>query len=149
MKRLPNETLENAIGVYKTAVEACQNHNIDEEDYNPILDKVTIKFLEELQAYRAIGNVEDLKAMKANGSFTGIELANIAVNLQKLKSYIEAEEQGKLVQIECKCQDCVYWSDTVAGATEHVKLCIIGGYMVEKNGYCTYGEKKLEGEDHV
>lgn len=66
----------------------------------------------------------------------------------KLKEYEDAEEQGLLVRVECRCKDCVHWSDMVAGATEHVKLCTIGGYMVGKNGYCLYGEKKLKGEEH-
>lgn len=39
------------------------------------------------------------------------------------------------------CKDCKHWADKVAGCTEHVKLCTIGGYMVGKNGYCVYGEK--------
>ena len=66
--------------------------------------------------------------------------------ITKLADYEDAEEQGKLVQIECHCKDCIYWSDTVEGATEHVKLCIIGGYMVGENGFCTYGEMKVKGE---
>lgn len=56
----------------------------------------------------------------------------------------DTEEQGLLVKIDCHCKDCVHWSDMVAGATEHVKLCTIGGYMVGHNGYCVYGEKKLK-----
>ena len=64
--------------------------------------------------------------------------------LVKLAEYEDAEEQGLLVKVECHCKDCVHWSDMVAGATEHVKLCSIGGYMVGKNGYCVYAEKKLE-----
>ena len=85
--RLPDETLENAINVYKTAVEACKN--VEEEDYCPALDIVTIRLLEELQQYRGIGTVEDLKTMKENGAFTGIELAQIAVNQMELKKYQE------------------------------------------------------------
>ena len=60
--KLPNETLENAIGVYKTTIDVCQN--VDDEDYNPNFDKVTVAFLEELQQYRAIGTVEEFKALK-------------------------------------------------------------------------------------
>lgn len=47
------------------------------------------------------------------------------------------------VEIECHCKNCVHWTDMVAGATEHVKLCTIGGYMVGENGYCVYGEQAL------
>ena len=68
--------------------------------------------------------------------------------LKELKEYRDTEEQGLLVRVECRCKDCVHWSDMVAGATEHVKLCTIGGYMVGENGYCSYGEKKLKGEEN-
>lgn len=63
--------------------------------------------------------------------------------IDKLAKYEDAEEQGLLVKIECHCKDCVHWFDRVAGATEHVKLCTVGGYMVAKNGYCVYAEKAL------
>lgn len=62
----------------------------------------------------------------------------------RLCDYEDAEEQGLLQRIECRCKDCVHWSDKVAGATEHVKLCTVGGYMVGKNGYCVYAEKRVE-----
>lgn len=34
---------------------------------------------EELEQYRAIGKPEELKQLKANGAFTGMELAQIAI----------------------------------------------------------------------
>lgn len=95
MERLPNETLKNAIGVYKTTVEACKN--IDGEYYNPTLDKVTIKFLEELQQYRATGltptMIEDLKK--------GINKAHKAAleNAHLLDEYKVLEEQGLLLRL--------------------------------------------------
>lgn len=52
MERLTNETLDNAINTYKTVIEACDN--IDDEDYCPILDKVTVELLEELKEYRKL-----------------------------------------------------------------------------------------------
>lgn len=61
-ERLPNETLENAIGVYETVVEATKD--VDDEDYSPVFDKVTIRFLKELQQYRAIGTIAELQALK-------------------------------------------------------------------------------------
>lgn len=63
---------------------------------------------------------------------------------EKLYQYEDAEEQGLLVKVECHCKDCVHWSDMVAGATEHVKLCTVGGYMTGMNGFCVYAEQKLE-----
>lgn len=49
-ERLPNETLDNAISTYKTVVEVAGD--IIDEDYSPVLDKVTLAFLKELKQYR-------------------------------------------------------------------------------------------------
>ena len=61
--------------------------------------------------------------------------------IEKLGAYEDAEEQGLLVKIQCHCKDCKHWKDGVAGCTQHVKLCGIGGYMVGENGYCLYAEQ--------
>lgn len=45
------------------------------------------KNLEEIQQYRAIGTVEELKTMKEHGGFTGIELAEISAALCSLGEY--------------------------------------------------------------
>lgn len=117
MERLPNETLKNAIGVYKTAVEACKN--IDVEDYNPTLDKVTIKFLEELQQYRATGltptMIEDLKKGINNAHKAALENAHL------LDEYKVLEEQGLLLRLPCKVGDTV---------------CYIKGGYYKKPQYC-------------
>lgn len=44
--------------------------------------------LEEIQQYRAIGKPEELKRLKENGAFTGMELAQIAIMQMELKKYI-------------------------------------------------------------
>uniref|UniRef100_UPI004056FD8C hypothetical protein n=1 Tax=Acetatifactor sp. TaxID=1872090 RepID=UPI004056FD8C len=49
--------------------------------------KLISDVLDELQQYRAIGTVEDLKSMKENGAFTGVELAQLAAMQMKLKEY--------------------------------------------------------------
>lgn len=41
----------------------------------------------EIQQYRAIGTVEDLKTMKENGAFSGVELAQILAMQKELKKY--------------------------------------------------------------
>lgn len=41
----------------------------------------------ELEQYRAIGTVEELKSMKENGAFTGVELAQLAAMQMRLKEY--------------------------------------------------------------
>lgn len=51
-------------------------------------DKVA-EWLEELKQYRAIGAPKELKRLKENGAFTGIELAQIAIGQMKLKGYME------------------------------------------------------------
>ena len=43
--------------------------------------------LNEIQQYRALGTVKELKAMMDNGAFTGIELAQLAAMQMKLKEY--------------------------------------------------------------
>lgn len=47
----------------------------------------SIKALEEVQQYRAIGTPEELRQLKENGAFTGIELAQLAAMQMKLKEY--------------------------------------------------------------
>lgn len=42
---------------------------------------------DELDEYKAIGTVEELKELKYNGAFSGIELANIAASLAELQKY--------------------------------------------------------------
>lgn len=48
---------------------------------------VATKALEEIQQYRAIGTVKELKSMKENGAFTGVELAQLAAMQMRLKEY--------------------------------------------------------------
>lgn len=48
---------------------------------------IVIKALEDLEQYRAIGTVEELKSMKENGAFTGVELAQLATMQMRLKEY--------------------------------------------------------------
>lgn len=54
MERLSNKTLENAINVYETTIKACEGYEYDDDAYNPILDKVIVEFLKELQEYRSL-----------------------------------------------------------------------------------------------
>lgn len=49
--------------------------------------EIAIKALSEIQQYRAIGTVEELKSMKENGAFTGVELAQLATMQMRLKEY--------------------------------------------------------------
>ena len=50
--------------------------------------KTIIDGFEELEQYRAIGTPDELKKLKENGAFTGVELAQIAIGEMKLKEYM-------------------------------------------------------------
>lgn len=44
--------------------------------------------LQEVQEYQIIGTIEELKSMKENGAFTGVELAQLAAMQMRLKEYL-------------------------------------------------------------
>lgn len=49
--------------------------------------ELAIKALEEVQRYRAIGTPEELKSLKENGAFTGMELAQLVAMQMSLREY--------------------------------------------------------------
>lgn len=49
--------------------------------------EIMVDALEEVLQYRSIGTVEELKQLKENGAFTGLELAQLAAMQIKLKEY--------------------------------------------------------------
>ncbi|NBH27651.1 hypothetical protein D3Z60_18180 [Lachnospiraceae bacterium] len=58
---------------------------------------LAIKALEEIQQYREIGTVEELRKLKES-NLSGLELAMIAVYVEKLKQYEDLEKQGNLLK---------------------------------------------------
>nr|DAF29820.1 MAG TPA: hypothetical protein [Caudoviricetes sp.] len=66
------------------------------------------EWLEELKSYKDIGTPKELKELKENGAFTGLELAKLAIMQKELKKYKDLEEQGLLVRLPCKVGDIVY-----------------------------------------
>ena len=88
---------KNANEVYKNT---CIQYANQEEQY--------AKWLEELKSYRDIGTPKELKELKDNGAFTGLELAKLAIMQKELKEYKDLEEQGLLVRLPCKVGDTVY-----------------------------------------
>ena len=70
--------------------------------------EMAIQALEEIQQYRAIGTVEELKSMKENGAFSGVELAQIATIQMKFKEYRDAEEQGLLLRLPLEVGKEIY-----------------------------------------
>ena len=41
-----------------------------------------------------------------------------------------------------RCKDCKHWKNEINGCTEDKRFCDIGFYMVHKDGFCSYGERK-------
>ena len=60
------------------------------------------EWLEELKLYKNIGTLKQLNGLKENGTFTGLELAKLAIMQKELKKYEDLEEQGLLVRLPCK-----------------------------------------------
>ena len=75
----------------------------DAEEHEQIAE-----WLEELKSYKDIGTLKELKELKENGTFTGLELAKLAIMQKELKEYKDLEEQGLLVRLPCKVGDTVY-----------------------------------------
>jgi hypothetical protein len=50
------------------------------------------------------------------------------------------------VTIPVRCEECKHWKNEINGCTEDKRFCDIGFYMVHKDGYCSFGEKKTENE---
>ena len=88
---------ENANEVYKNT---CIQYADQEEQY--------AEWLEELKSYKDIGTPKELKELKENGAFTGLELAKLAIMQEELKKYKDLEEQGLLVRLPCKVGDTVW-----------------------------------------
>lgn len=55
--------------------------------------------------------------------------------------HIEEAPTIDAVQV-VRCKDCKWWGDRDHLATDNVKYCQFGRYMVGANGYCIYGEVK-------
>lgn len=56
------------------------------------------EWLEELKSYKDIGTPKELKELKENGAFTGLELAKLAIMQKELKKYKDLEEQEKKLE---------------------------------------------------
>ena len=46
------------------------------------------------------------------------------------------------VTIPVRCKECKHWKNEINGCTEDKRFCDIGFYMVHKDGFCSYGERK-------
>lgn len=65
-------------------------------------------WLEQLKSYKDIGNPKELKELKENGAFTGLELVKLSIMQKELKEYKDLEKQGLLVRLPCKVGDILF-----------------------------------------
>ena len=102
MERL---TLDEILKLVNEAAVQMELDNCKEcsENYKQIAE-----YLEELKSYKDIGTPKELKELKENGAFTGLELAKLAIMQKELKEYKDLEKQGLLVRLPCKVGDIVY-----------------------------------------
>lgn len=117
---------ENANEVYKNT---CIQYADQEEQY--------AEWLEELKSYKDIGTPKELKELKENGAFTGLELTKLAIMQKELKEYKDLEEQGLLVRLPCKVGDMVWDNDFGYPESYEIKAFSYG-YC---DGYIEAGEE--------
>ena len=95
------------------------------------------EWLEELKSYKDIGTLKELKELKENGAFTGLELAKLAIMQKELKEYKDLEEQGLLVRLPCKVGDIVY---KIAAIANH---SVIPMNVLEIHSLCYNNERTI------
>lgn len=89
-------------------------------------------------------NAEPVRHM---GKTTNIETDNLDVFGGRI-----IVTQGKFCRVYYEdesithCKDCKHWGTGCGGETEHIKVCEYANYMVGENGYCVYGERKMNEE---
>ena len=90
--------------------------------------------LAELESYRAIGTPDELKQLKENGAFTGVELAQLAAMQMKLKKY----------QAIGTVEECRAAKEVKKEITEIVNRQLIAGKNNYKETYnCFYEIAKI------
>ena len=58
--------------------------------------------------------------------------------------YSKGFEDGKRGAVEVvRCRQCKHWKDGINACTDEKKFCEIGFYMIGKDGFCSFGEKKV------
>ena len=100
------------------------------------------EWLEELKSYKDIGTLKELKELKENGTFTGLELAKLAIMQKELKEYKDLEKHGLLVRLPCKVGDMVLDNDFGYQELYEIKAF--------SYGYCdSYVEPDIGTEDEI
>lgn len=99
----------------------------DAEEHEQIAE-----WLEELKSYKDIGTLKELKELKENGTFTGLELAKLAIMQKELKEYKDLEEQGLLVRLPCKVGDTMY---DIVGKPLRIVEHKVDAFHIDKKGF--------------
>lgn len=58
---------------------------------------------------------------------------------EKLRDYEQAEEDGLLIRVECRCKDCVHVD--YAGCSNTTCYCMKNGCFMQEDDFCKYAEK--------
>ncbi len=138
MERLTlDEAIKHAKEVAKTnCVEATYNFPDLKEYYDNCAQRANqydqlAEWLEELKSYKDIGTPKELKELKENGAFTGLELAKLVIMQKELNKYKELEEQGLLVRLPVKIGDDIY---KIPSKTNY-DLNVLNGYKANNRVY--------------
>lgn len=117
------------------------------EEYWQELMEMSMNALEEVQQYRAIGTPEELRSMKENGAFTGMELAQLAAMQMRLKEYekIGTPEEFRAAMEKQTETLTVDKAKTIAAKA----ICIGCGYLADckcdyNGGNCMVSKPMLE-----
>lgn len=112
LTRVLNKTVVYTKGIYEDTTPA----EMTTEDMRTVLKK--------LAEYEDIGTPTELKQLKENGGFTGLELAEIAAALKELQTYREQElmdtsdeearKSAEMLRKYCEshqiCESCVFFT---------------------------------------
>jgi hypothetical protein len=142
---------------YKWSIENADMGSEDANELNADIRNQYVKeyeqiaeWLEELKSYKDIGTLKELKELKENGAFTGLELAKLAIMQKELKKYKDLEEQGLLVRLPCKVGTEVYYILGIPNKTPcTIDKCVFELSDIDKIGESLFltreeTEKKLE-----
>ena len=121
---------------------SAENEDMGSEDANELHADICNQYvkeyeqiaewLEELKSYKDIGTLKELKELKENGTFTGLELAKLAIMQKELKEYKDLEEQGLLVRLPCKVGDTMY---DIVGKPLRIVEHKVDAFHIDKKGF--------------
>jgi hypothetical protein len=62
------------------------------------------------------------------------------------RAAFDAVKAAPTIDVEpvVRCKDCKHWGTGYGGETDSIKVCEYANYMVGRNGFCVYGERKMD-----